>query len=799
MRNDGLYTGETVLHIAIVKENFELVRELVDRGACLSSRAIGVFFQPKCVPWLERPSMLLWDRVKDWVLSTDRNFAVLKVEFNPESRCYYGEFPLSFAASVGNAEICKLLYECKKKRLKQSIKLKKVVNGTPWMPKKPVLGFDEHPVNNEVRMLSKGLVETTPFNRTMVKPTLEKLVFKKREAVEHGPCSLWAFVNACDTFGNTAMHMAVLHGRKAAFPQHKKTMDWLMSIKEGRCCLETCNLEGYTPLTLAARNGNVEMFDHILNTYMTSNVWRYGRIQMRKRDMRQVNTFSISNGAIPCIKDENCDGSDKKHCLDVLHVRPRSALEVIVIHEVEAFSTHNVITKLIESKWDQFGLRMYFYYTLLPYATLLVFFAAVVVLRSDEAQQAAVDQANSLNSSVGGNITTSGNTFDGVGRYCIHGALGWSWTRGLEDSSVVVDREAERRIATLVLESAVVCFGSAWLAVKGWRQRYLKHRDLDMSEDGHLSAHEVVAFIYKNINFFQNTGIAVVLLIAGVSRLSCDDKLELTALSVASVLLFSNILNILMPFKYIGVLVIIIFRMVVGDVFRFFVVYLATLAGFAFGMLPLIRLSEDLVSIYGSTFAEMFMRLFWAALGVDSLDDLSVMDSQRLAVALHVFWVVISSVLMLNLLIAMMGRTFEEISADANRAWFFPFSRLVLRYEIIHWSQKEGRCGSCIFQSLWRLARITNGRDCGNGEDDLKSKTKAAEAGIREHEMMFYDIYVEDVDEERKNNLDTQMSNIKHGHRCCHSCPQAVGGGGFPETTANSTNLPLWRSQVRSR
>ena len=44
---DGLYTGETVLHIAIVKEDVELVEWLLRRGAALSSRACGAFFQPK--------------------------------------------------------------------------------------------------------------------------------------------------------------------------------------------------------------------------------------------------------------------------------------------------------------------------------------------------------------------------------------------------------------------------------------------------------------------------------------------------------------------------------------------------------------------------------------------------------------------------------------------------------------------------------------------------------------------------------------------------------------------------------
>jgi hypothetical protein len=48
-REDGLYTGETVLHIAIVKENRKLVQFLTNKGIDLSSRATGAFFQPKWI------------------------------------------------------------------------------------------------------------------------------------------------------------------------------------------------------------------------------------------------------------------------------------------------------------------------------------------------------------------------------------------------------------------------------------------------------------------------------------------------------------------------------------------------------------------------------------------------------------------------------------------------------------------------------------------------------------------------------------------------------------------------------
>jgi hypothetical protein len=87
-REDGLYTGETVLHIAIVKENINLVKFLVNKGIDLSSRATGTFFQPK---WI-RPrvqELTKWQWLKAKIGGIDLKveiFAAVKQELNE----YYG-------------------------------------------------------------------------------------------------------------------------------------------------------------------------------------------------------------------------------------------------------------------------------------------------------------------------------------------------------------------------------------------------------------------------------------------------------------------------------------------------------------------------------------------------------------------------------------------------------------------------------------------------------------------------------------------------------------------------------------
>ncbi|XP_053305982.1 transient receptor potential cation channel subfamily V member 5-like [Spea bombifrons] len=70
-----LYEGQTALHIAVMRQNVAIAQELIDKGADVSTaRAVGTFFKLK-----------------------------------PTNSFYYGEHVLSFAACVGNAELVRLL------------------------------------------------------------------------------------------------------------------------------------------------------------------------------------------------------------------------------------------------------------------------------------------------------------------------------------------------------------------------------------------------------------------------------------------------------------------------------------------------------------------------------------------------------------------------------------------------------------------------------------------------------------------------------------------------------------------
>ncbi|XP_059150513.1 transient receptor potential cation channel subfamily V member 5-like isoform X2 [Physella acuta] len=81
------YYGESALHIAIVVGDFDSVQLLVESGANVNQRATGRFFLPE-------------DQKKGATENTDY-----------DGYAYFGEYPLAFAASLGNTDVYDYLLE----------------------------------------------------------------------------------------------------------------------------------------------------------------------------------------------------------------------------------------------------------------------------------------------------------------------------------------------------------------------------------------------------------------------------------------------------------------------------------------------------------------------------------------------------------------------------------------------------------------------------------------------------------------------------------------------------------------
>ena len=58
-KDGGLFTGETLLHIAIVQHNLQSIEWLLNGGAHLDDRALGIFFQFPSVPRLRHATSMM--------------------------------------------------------------------------------------------------------------------------------------------------------------------------------------------------------------------------------------------------------------------------------------------------------------------------------------------------------------------------------------------------------------------------------------------------------------------------------------------------------------------------------------------------------------------------------------------------------------------------------------------------------------------------------------------------------------------------------------------------------------------
>ncbi|KAG7169642.1 Transient receptor potential cation channel subfamily V member 5-like [Homarus americanus] len=90
------YYGENVLHISIVNEDPAMVKFLLDQGANYHERCLGNFMCPE-------------DQKTSRADSLDHEWVDLCLQTNFEGYVYWGEYPLSFAACLGQEECYRLI------------------------------------------------------------------------------------------------------------------------------------------------------------------------------------------------------------------------------------------------------------------------------------------------------------------------------------------------------------------------------------------------------------------------------------------------------------------------------------------------------------------------------------------------------------------------------------------------------------------------------------------------------------------------------------------------------------------
>ena len=254
-----------------------------EMGGHVASRALGVFFQEKIIDKFEHDLM---QEKRNWF------FAPLKYAFSRPTEknevgghCCYGEFPLSFAAAVGDEHACHLLFQRASRLINMAVGNydQDLADSPEKLPEHDEVLYLKSELDRwiecniqdgqeRLKIIWKHLGRTSKTDVSFLRTSSADL---RRTWQNHYKELLTAaFMNRRDSNGDTALHFAVRHRRL-------KTIDFL--LEHGALpSLEFLNDKNLTPLTLAVREEGTQTFDHMVMKQRQV-IWTYGGLSAHMR------------------------------------------------------------------------------------------------------------------------------------------------------------------------------------------------------------------------------------------------------------------------------------------------------------------------------------------------------------------------------------------------------------------------------------------------------------------------------------------------------------------------------------
>ncbi|CAB3220911.1 unnamed protein product [Arctia plantaginis] len=487
-----------------------------------------------------------------------------------------------------------------------------------------------------------------------------------------------------DTNGNTVLHMLVIYEKIETFD---------MAYELG-ASLKHRNVQNLTPLTLAAKLARTEMFFHILNIEREI-YWQIGATTCAAYPLGQVDTIDTETGLIS--KD--------------------SALNLVVFGEKEEhlLLLEGMLIDLLKTKWNTF-VKFRFYRQFILFSCYFLISLVCFTLRPGGPPDRALN-STALNSTAGPANDTSlsieldnctmplnGSDFDPGAVEMINGSKSdgpqcarfkshrqdkdkskpppqtdvAGWWEGLTEECRLMNFDtwqAKIRISAelLLWMGALAYFGAAL--------REARFLGLKMFIENLSTVPSRVMFLLS----------CLLMLVLPVLRLWCAEKEEDHLAVIIMLTTAPYFLFFCRGFKTVGPFVVMIYRMVMGDLLRFVCIYLVFVMGFSQAYY-VIFLSfdnpdtpegvDDSMSNPMPSPMESIMAMFLMSLTSfsDYYTAFDRTDHEIEAKLLFVVYMIIVAILLVNMLIAMMGNTYQKI-AETRNEWQRQWARIVLVVE----------------------------------------------------------------------------------------------------------------------
>ncbi|XP_055619148.1 transient receptor potential cation channel subfamily V member 5 [Toxorhynchites rutilus septentrionalis] len=559
------YYGESVLHLAIVNEDPAMVKYLLDSGSDVDERCCGTFMCP------EDQKATRFDTIETEIVG------VLPMT-NYDGYVYWGEYPLSFAACLGQEECYRLV-------------------------------------------LARG---ADPDNQ--------------------------------DSNRNTVLHMLVIYEKVTTFD---------MAYEVGSS-LDIRNLQNLTPLTLAAKLGRVEMFFHIMNIEREI-YWQLGSITCAAYPLAMLDTINIATG----------------------HINKDSALNLVVFGDKDEHLDllEGVLIDLLKTKWNTFVkdkfYRQFFIFFWYFCVSLISF-----TLRDGPMKQEDADTNRTTTSVQARNFTIAdlanatiptALTTDVSGKIVSFNSSETGFDPSMIGNSMFFDSKCPTMAydglqgKLRLISEIIILMGAFFYLIAALREsRFLGRK---MFIENLMTAPSRVMFLFS----------CCIMMVVPFLKVLCFTELEDHVVVVIMLTTAPYFLFFCRGFKTVGPFVVMIYRMVMGDLLRFVVIYLVFVMGFSqayYIVFLSFKGEEDSDENPMPSPMESIVAMFLMSLTNfgDYYAALENTAHEGCAKTLFVIYMVIVAVLLVNLLIAMMGNTYTKI-AETKNEWQRQWARIVLVVE----------------------------------------------------------------------------------------------------------------------
>ncbi|KAL2095046.1 hypothetical protein ACEWY4_009765 [Coilia grayii] len=476
-----------------------------------------------------------------------------------------------------------------------------------------------------------------------------------------------ADVRKTDSKGNNVLHALVLVADNSA-----KNTDFITKMYDHiltkaaylhpKLKLEEAeNNQGHTPFELVAKTGKIELLKHIMHREFHDQrsiclsrkfiEWAYGPVCASLYDLGSLDTFDKNS-----VLETLVYGSEIPNRLNMLQVEP--------------------LNRLLDEKWNRFAHRI-FLFNFLVYLLYLCIFTSVAYFGNRKMVSSAVVVLSMLFESF---------PFNGHFECCIF------------LPSPVTQKRCMPSDSTSHFGGQYICSSEGYSMHPVFTYYPKRHHAILDIRRKRPNLQSLLIDGYFELIFFLQALLCIVSFV--LYWCGRDEHLCFLVLSLA--LSWINLLYFSRGSRHMGIYSVMIQKILLGDILRFLLVYVVFLLGFSAAVATLIQdpqeaeyttttssnqtssnqTSSNQTSLHQSSVSDdgekathnslrsIMLELFKVTIGTGDLEEFSEQHRYKeVFYVLLICYIVLTYILLLNMLIAIMGKTVEKISDESTNIW----------------------------------------------------------------------------------------------------------------------------------